>query len=52
MLAVGTLLILLFSDPTVEVISKLGEVTGIPSFYVSFVLAPLATNSAEILAAY
>ena len=52
MLAAGSLLILVFSDPTVLVINKLGEFTKIPSFYVSFVLAPLATNSAEIIAAY
>lgn len=45
-------MILVFSDPTVLVIDKLGEYSNIPSFYVSFILAPLATNSAEILSAY
>ncbi len=51
-LSVGTLIILMFSDPTVKVLSKVGRLTHIPSFFVSFILAPLATNAAEIFAAY
>ena len=37
----GTLLILLFSDPLVDVLSTLGKRIGIPAFYIAFVLAPL-----------
>lgn len=36
----------------VEVLSELGRRTGIPSFYISFVLSPLISNGAEALAAY
>lgn len=36
----------------VEVLSELGKRTGIPSFYISFILSPLISNGAEALAAY
>lgn len=49
---VGTLIVLLFSDPMVSVLSSLGSRTGIPAFYISFVLAPLASNASELLASY
>merc|ERR1719284_1881867 len=45
----GTILVLLFSDPMVDVLAQIGKVTGIPAFYVSFVLAPLASNASELL---
>lgn len=51
-MAMGTILVLLFSDPMCGCLSALGERTGIPPFYVSFVLAPLASNGTELLAAY
>jgi len=34
------------------VLSELGNRTGIPAFYISFVVAPMASNGSEILAAY
>ena len=49
---VGTILVLLFSDPMVDVFAELGNRTGIPAFYVSFVLAPLASNASELISAY
>eukprot|EP00921_Rhytidocystis_pertsovi_P004351 GHVQ01007578.1.p1 GENE.GHVQ01007578.1~~GHVQ01007578.1.p1 ORF type:complete len:285 (-),score=34.83 GHVQ01007578.1:408-1262(-) len=52
MCVVGTVLVLVFSDPIVNVFSNIGKRTGIPAFYVSFVLAPLASNASEILASY
>lgn len=52
MMAFGTTLVLIFSDPIVGVMSDVGERVGIPPFYVSFVLAPLASNASEVLAAY
>ena len=48
----GTLLVLVFSDPAVGVLNEIGKRTGIPSFYISFVLAPLASNASELVATY
>jgi Ca2+/Na+ antiporter len=48
----GVGLVLIFSDPLVEVFSELGELCGISGFYVSFILAPLASNASEIIASY
>lgn len=52
MMGIGTLVVLVVSDPAVDVLSSLGERTGIPAFYVAFVLAPLASNASELIAAY
>lgn len=52
MLFIGTTLVLIFSDPMVDVLSEVGARTGIPAFYVSFVVAPLASNASELIAAY
>jgi Ca2+-binding EF-hand superfamily protein len=52
MMGVGTLLVLIFSDPMVDCLSAWGKRTGIPAFYISFVLAPLASNASELLSAY
>lgn len=52
MMGLGTLLVLLFSDPMVDVLSEWGNRSGIPPFYISFVLAPFASNASELLAAY
>ena len=35
-----------------DVLGELGARTGIPAFYVSFVLAPMASNASELLASY
>ncbi|KAE9059643.1 hypothetical protein PF010_g30536, partial [Phytophthora fragariae] len=51
MMFLGTALVLLFSDPMVDVLSEVGARTGIPAFYVSFVVAPLASNASELIAA-
>jgi Ca2+/Na+ antiporter len=51
-MAVGTALVLVFSDPTVDVLAEIGNRLDISPFYVSFVLAPLASNATELLAAY
>jgi len=48
----GTGMVLLFSDPMVDVLTAVGERTGVPAFYVAFVLAPLASNASELIAAY
>jgi len=51
-MGLGTLLVLLFSDPMVECFSAIGNRTGVSAFYVSFILAPLASNASELIAAY
>ncbi len=53
MMGLGTVLVLLFSDPMVDCLSTLGnKFIGVSPFYVSFVLAPLASNASELLASY
>merc|ERR1719321_1011230 len=52
MMALGTTLVIIFSDPAVDVLNEIGVRTGIPAFYVSFILAPLASNASELIAAY
>lgn len=51
-LGTGTLMVLLFSDPLVDVINELGDLTGIPVFYLAFLLAPMVTNGSELIASY
>ena len=46
----GTALILLFSDPMVEVFSNVGKRLAVPPFYIAFVMAPLASNASELIA--
>mmetsp|Transcript_64412 Transcript_64412/g.140241 ORF Transcript_64412/g.140241 Transcript_64412/m.140241 type:complete len:327 (+) Transcript_64412:176-1156(+) len=50
MMGFGTLLVLVFSDPMVDVMSNLGKRMDISGFYISFVLAPLASNASELIA--
>lgn len=50
MLGFGTLLVLVFSDPMVEVMQEIAGRIHISPFYVSFALAPLAANASEVLA--
>ena len=52
MISLGVFLIIVFSDPIVEIFQEIGVRTKIGSFFVSFVLAPFASNSSELVAAY
>mmetsp|Transcript_2366 Transcript_2366/g.10082 ORF Transcript_2366/g.10082 Transcript_2366/m.10082 type:complete len:532 (-) Transcript_2366:258-1853(-) len=52
MMGLGTALVLLFSDPMVDVLSEFGKRINVPPFYVSFILAPLASNASELIASY
>ena len=52
MMAVGTFVVLLVSDPAVDVLSDLGTRIGINTFVVSFLLAPMASNASELVAAF
>ncbi|CAE7665202.1 NCL1 [Symbiodinium sp. CCMP2456] len=51
-MALGTLLVLVFSDPMVDLLAELGKRLDVSAFYISFVLAPLASNASELVAAY
>ena len=51
-MGLGVGMVLLFSDPMVDVLSQLGDITHIPPFYVAFIIAPLASNASELIAAY
>lgn len=51
-LALGTGLCLLFSDPMVDLLNAIGNRLGINPFYISFVLAPVASNASELFSAY
>jgi len=50
MMICGTIVVLIFSDPMVDVLGRVGEITKIEAFFISFILAPLASNAPEILA--
>jgi len=52
MMGVGTVLVLIFSDPMVDILSEWGNRLGVSPFYISFVVAPFASNASELLAAY
>jgi len=49
-LIIGTVLVVVFSDPMVDVLSEVAVRTNVPKFYVSFVLAPVASNTSELFA--
>lgn len=50
MLAIGTAIVIYFSDPMVDVMQEIAVRAALPPFYVSFVLAPLASNASEVVA--
>ena len=43
---IGTLLVLFFSDPMVDVLSSVADRIGVSPFYVAFVLAPVVRTCA------
>jgi len=43
--------VLAFSDPMVDVLGEIGNRIGVGAFYVSFILAPMASNASELVAA-
>lgn len=49
MLGLGTFLVMLFSDPMVDVMQEIANRIHMSAFYVSFCLAPLASNASELL---
>lgn len=50
-IGIGTVLILIFSDPLVDCLSEWGKRLDISPFYVSFLLAPFASNASELICA-
>ncbi len=52
LLLLGTLIILVFSDPTIEMISAMGGSLGIRPLYLSFTVLPIAANMAELTTAF
>merc|ERR1712048_481214 len=52
MMMLGTVIVLAVSDPFVDVLNRWGGILNVPAFYVSFVVAPFASNASELLAAY
>lgn len=51
MMGLGTALVLVFSDPAVDVLGEWGKRFNISPFYVSFFLAPFASNASELICA-
>jgi len=49
---VGTLIVLVFSDPITDVLNAIGDRLGVNAFYVGFIVAPFITNGSEVLASY
>eukprot|EP00484_Ammonia_sp_Unknown_P021659 CAMPEP_0197024010 /NCGR_PEP_ID=MMETSP1384-20130603/4663_1 /TAXON_ID=29189 /ORGANISM="Ammonia sp." /LENGTH=605 /DNA_ID=CAMNT_0042452335 /DNA_START=70 /DNA_END=1887 /DNA_ORIENTATION=+ len=47
-LGFGTFLCCVFSDPMVSVIGQFSNTLGVSSFFVSFIVTPIASNAAEI----
>lgn len=52
MMGLGSIILIIISDPVVNVLDEIGKRTGIPSFYIAFVFAPMASNASELVAAY
>jgi Ca2+/Na+ antiporter len=50
MLFIGTTLVVVFSDPMVDVMQEIAVQMHLSPFYVSFILAPLASNASEVIA--
>lgn len=45
----GTCICSVFSDPFVGSVADLSRATGIPAFFIAFVVAPLASNASELV---
>ena len=45
----GTAIVTIFSDPMVDVLADFSVKTGIPAFYVSFLITPYCSNASELV---
>merc|ERR1711865_82299 len=52
MMTLGTCVVLVVSDPFVDLLTAWGDRLDIPAFYISFIVAPFASNASELLSAY
>lgn len=50
-LLLGTAIAAAFADPLIDAVENFSNATSIPSFFVSFIAMPLATNSSEAVSA-
>lgn len=50
-LVLGTIIAAVFADPLVDAVNNFSDATSIPSFFISFIALPLATNSSEAVSA-
>lgn len=51
MMGAGTFLVVMFSDPMVDVLNNWGTRLNVSPFYIAFIVAPFASNASELLAA-
>lgn len=51
LLLLGTIIAATFADPLVDAVDNFSLATNIPSFFISFIAMPLATNSSEAVSA-
>lgn len=51
LLILGTIIAAAFADPLVDAVDNFSTATSIPSFFISFIALPLATNSSEAVSA-
>ncbi|KAF2614100.1 hypothetical protein F2Q70_00013806 [Brassica cretica] len=51
LLLLGAAIAAAFADPLVDTVNNFSAATGIPSFFISFIALPLATNSSEAVSA-
>ncbi|KAA8526784.1 hypothetical protein F0562_008987 [Nyssa sinensis] len=51
LLLLGTVIAAAFADPLVDAVDNFSSATSIPSFFISFIALPLATNSSEAVSA-
>ncbi|KAL2476400.1 sodium/calcium exchanger family protein/calcium-binding EF hand family protein [Abeliophyllum distichum] len=51
LLLLGTIIAAAFADPLVDAVDNFSSATSIPTFFISFIALPLATNSSEAVTA-
>ena len=51
MLLLGTVIAAVFADPLVDAVDNFSDATSIPTFFISFIALPMATNSSEAVSA-
>ncbi|XP_042948770.1 sodium/calcium exchanger NCL-like [Carya illinoinensis] len=51
LLLLGTVIAAAVADPLVDAVDNFSDATGIPAFFISFIVLPMATNSTEAVSA-